>query len=332
MTSDELRRGAGGAGALVLALSVAWVGCDGGKKAGAPPSQSSVADAPAASAPTPPTRLPAAERIVAIGDLHGDLAATKAALRLAKVMDDGGHWSGDKTVVVQTGDILDRGDGEEAILDLFATLAKEADPAGGRVVVLNGNHELMNVAGDFRYVTPGGFRDFEDAPGVGSDDPRAAAAPPEQRARLAAFLPGAHYARKFASQPVVLVVGDNVFAHGGVLPKHVRYGIERLNRETAAWLLGRGNGGMSVVNAPDSPVWSRHFSDEPDASDCELLAESLKALEAKRMVVGHTPQRRIASACDAQVWRIDVGMSAHYGGKPEVLEIVGDSVRALGEP
>src|SRR6187551_1519251 len=95
-------------------------------------------------APDPSFQLPAAERVIAIGDLHGDVSALRAALRLAGAIDEAGKWIGKSLVVVQTGDQLDRGDDEPQILDLFQRLRTEAAAAGGAVHVLNGNHEVMN--------------------------------------------------------------------------------------------------------------------------------------------------------------------------------------------
>src|SRR5438105_624440 len=79
----------------------------------------------------PSFQLPAAERVIAIGDLHGDVSALRAALRVGGAIDAGGKWIGAKLVVVQTGDQLDRGDDEPQILELFARLRSEASAAGG---------------------------------------------------------------------------------------------------------------------------------------------------------------------------------------------------------
>jgi len=106
-------------------------------------------------------------RIVAIGDLHGDVDAARDALRTAGAIDDRAHWVGGDLVVVQTGDVLDRGDSEHALLDLLVDLEPQARAAGGALVMLLGNHELMNAAGDFRYVTAAGAHAFDDVPGVG---------------------------------------------------------------------------------------------------------------------------------------------------------------------
>ncbi len=268
-------------------------------------------------------------RIVAFGDVHGDMAATRRALRLAGAIDDNDRWIGANLVVVQTGDQLDRGDEEQEILELFDRLRTEAAEAGGAFHALLGNHELMNVEGDLRYVTDGGFADFEDAVEMDPDDPALAEFEPHQRARMAAFLPGRPFALMLAERDVIGRVGDNLFVHGGVLPEHVAYGVDAINDETRAWLRGEIDY-PDVLDGSDSPEWTRLFSDDPDEEACTVLAEVLASLDAKRMIMGHTVQDEgIASACDGLAWRIDVGLAARYGGPTQVLEIVGDSISVL---
>ncbi len=304
-------------------------------KANAEPERAEVAE-PIRSTPAdaPPSRFPAPARLVAIGDVHGDLAATKAALRMAGAIDEHDEWIGGDLVVVQTGDQLDRGDDEQAILELLERLQAEAKAAGGALHVLNGNHEYMNALGDLRYVTPGGFADFADAPGTEINDPeleRALADVPEQvRPRLAAFLPGQPWARKLAERPMILIVGESVFVHGGVLPKWAEVGPEAINSEARAYLLGEREQPPEAMVDQDGPVWTRAYSDQPDAEDCAMLERSLELLGAERMIVGHTVHTEgVQSACDGKVWMIDVGMAAHYGGPIQVLEIRGDQVRVL---
>jgi hypothetical protein len=264
---------------------------------------------------------------VAIGDVHGDLAATRRALTLAGAIDANDRWIGGNLVIVQAGDVLDRGDDEQAILDLLHRLAGEAAAAGGAVHMLLGNHETMNALGDFRYVTMGGFEDFADVPGLPVDAPALAGLPPEQRARAAAFAPGSVYARRLAASNAVIQVGDTVFVHGGVLPAWAEYGIERMNTELRCWLAGHAPP-PEVLAREDSPLWSRDYSQPPER--CAELTAALDRLGAARMVVAHTPQPAgISSACDQRVWRIDTGMAAHYGGPTQVLEIRGDTVRVL---
>jgi hypothetical protein len=287
--------------------------------------------APAAASSPPPTRAPAAARVVAIGDVHGDLQATRAALRLAGAIDEKGAWSGGTLALVQTGDQLDRGDDERAIIDLFERLRREAPATGGQVVPLNGNHETMNVQGDFRYVTPGGLTTFG---GLAQRSQYAAAAPEPFRQRAEAFLPGGQYASVLGTRDVIAIVGDSVFVHGGVLPEHVALGVERINRETRAWMNGEAAPPGSITSER-APVWVRDYSaDPPSAAACESLGRVLTALGVRRMVVGHTVQKGgISSACGERVWRIDVGLARYYGEGPiQVLEIAGDQVRVLSAP
>jgi hypothetical protein len=255
---------------------------------------------------------------VAIGDLHGDMDATRRALRLAGAIDEADAWIGGDLQIVQTGDILDRGDDEQEILDLFAKLTTAAAAAGGAIIQLQGNHELMNAMGDFRYVTRGGFVDF-----VEGDVPE----PLTAEARARAFFPGGHYARKLAAHDMVTVVGDSVFVHGGVLPRFTK-SLEKSNRDARCYLLGALEEPPPAVLDPEGPLWTREFSN--DDTDCERLSATLDALGVKRMVVGHTPQLGgITSACDERVWRIDTGMASYYQGPTEVLEIDKGAARVV---
>jgi hypothetical protein len=291
---------------------------------------------PAMSSTRPPPasersfRFPAAERVVAVGDLHGDLASTREAFRLAGAIDDEDRWVGGKLVLVQVGDQLDRGDDEPEILRLLERLAAEAPEKGGAVHVLNGNHEIMNVAGDFRYVTEDGFRDFSANDPVGAKVP--ADVPPHAHGRAAAFLPGSEVARKLAERNTIAIVGDTLFAHAGVLPKHVRYGIGRINDEVRRFLRAELAKLPEVVGNDDAPVWTRVFGEpNPNAEVCGELESVLTSLSVKRLVVGHTVQKTgITSGCGERVFRVDVGLSDYYGKNPtQVLEIRGSSTRVI---
>jgi hypothetical protein len=270
-----------------------------------------------------------AGRIVALGDLHGDLSATRQALRLGGAIDETDHWIGGELVVVQTGDQLDRGDDEQAILELLARLQIEAKAAGGALHLLNGNHELMNGRLDFRYITEGGFVDFQDAVEMGEPDSLVLAHEPAQQARVVAFRPGGPFAKMLAERPVVLILDGNVFVHGGVLPMHLDYGLDRINAEVSNWLLGEGEP-PEFIHTSESPTWTRLYSDEVGDDDCAMLAEVLEHLGAARMIVGHTVQEKgITPLCGGQVWAIDAGLSEYYGGTIEVLEIDGENIRVI---
>ena len=224
--------------------------------------------------PTSTYRLPPAPRIIAIGDLHGDLRKTKFAFRLAGLMDAHDRWSGGRTVVVQVGDQLDRGPDEVPLYYFLARMAQEAKEAGGALHIMSGNHETMNVRGQFRYATPAGSAGFyawremqrlgtrlREGCGIEAGScavgeawstlARTAVAAgavksPEDVAGVArwgALHPGAVFTKRFiAENPVVLQIGSTVFVHGGLLPKHlVAHGggdvaPTRINHETTQWM------------------------------------------------------------------------------------------------
>jgi hypothetical protein len=100
------------------------------------------------------------ERIVAIGDLHGDYDQFVRLLRSAQLINAKDRWTGGKTHLVQTGDVPDRGPGTRRILDLLMRLEREPRKAGGYVHPLIGNHEAMNLYGDLRYVVAGEYEAF----------------------------------------------------------------------------------------------------------------------------------------------------------------------------
>ena len=296
-------------------------------------------------------RFPAPGRVVAIGDLHGDFAATRRAFRCAGAIDAKDRWIGGNLVVVQTGDLLDRGDGERSIIDFIEALKPQAEAAGGALHTLLGNHEIMNAQGDFRYVTPFGMTAFSTALPSSPTSPSVASAtagalpssttayeqsvssfPVEQRSRAAAFLPTGPYAKILSRFNTVIMVNDTVFVHGGLLPNHVRYGIRRINEDVQQWLVGKRPDLIALMRGDEAPIWSRKFStDSTQERHCRTLETVLRQVGAKRMVVGHTPQKQgITSACGQQVWRVDVGLSAYYGGATvQVLAIDGSRVSVL---
>lgn len=273
----------------------------------APPAAAAVPAPPAAS-PTPPP-LPA--RLVAVGDLHGDLDNALAVLRLAGLVDATGRWSGGAAVLVQTGDTIDRGADSKEVLELLQRLQREAKAAGGQVIPLMGNHEAMNLLGDWRYVTP------DDVAHFGGE-----------AQRKAAFSPTSDLGRWLLGNDAVVQVGDVIFAHGGVSARFAPQGVAALARGVKLGVLGEGS---KDVIGPEGPMWYRGYllADEPLA--CAELDQALAALHARRMVVGHTVQEsgKIAARCGGRLLGIDTGISDHYGGHLSALELLAGDAGAL---
>jgi len=144
----------------------------GGETSGAPAEKLAATASAANRATTLPRATPQAtsntwtgvERVIAVGDVHGDYEQFVAVLRSAGLIDTNANWIGGHAHLVQTGDVVDRGPDSRAVMDLLMRLEKQAVAAGGAVHVLIGNHEAMDVYGDLRYVSPGEFASYRPGP------------------------------------------------------------------------------------------------------------------------------------------------------------------------
>jgi hypothetical protein len=201
-------------------------------------------------------------RIVAIGDIHGHFEGFVAILREAGLIDEQRRWTGGRAVLVQTGDYTDRGAGVRDVFDLLIALEDQAERAGGRVVTLLGNHEVMNLLGELRDVTPEICETFADERSearrerawrrheqLAAQRMRQGGEPPSvyQRTReewMAAWPPGCleyheaigprgKYGRWLRTLPVAAVVGDTLFMHAGPPPDIDAPSVDAINERVA---------------------------------------------------------------------------------------------------
>lgn len=303
----------------------------GGTPCVANPSQSAGSGsgcAVADSSVTPDSFLPAQPRVVVIGDLHSDIQATRQAFQLAGGTDENDVWIGGALNIVQLGDMIGRSDDERQVLDFLFATRDQADAAGGQVHLLVGNHEVMGARVDNQAVGLNPFPGYEDLTDLDLGDPRLQILAEHAKKRGAALMSGGPYAKRFAQLPTVLQLGGTVYVHGGVVPRWAEYGLDKINAEVSHWLFGDCPEPDSSlgVDSGDRVMWTRQFSSLVDETDCALLDQSLAILGAKRMIVAHSVHSTITGYCDDKVWAVDVGMSRHYGGPIEVLELVDDEV------
>ena len=234
------------------------------------------------------------QRIVAVGDLHGDYSVWLDIARGAGVIDSGNHWAGGKTILVQLGDVTDRGADSLKIVRSLQQLQKEAPRSGGRVVVVLGNHEAMNLTGDFRYTTPGEYAAFTNGSSVARRDRvyelnRAAieaayrardptASPAAIRAAWIATTPLGWIEHKLAwspsgdlgrwatHNPAIARVGGTLFVHGGLSAEYSKLPVDEVNKRVAAAMAAADNGRTSILYDPLGPLWYRGLTGvDPDA-------------------------------------------------------------------
>lgn len=286
-----------------------------------------------AAAPEAPPRLEDAApdsfegvaRVVAVGDVHGDMEALVEVLKLAGLIDEKQRWVGGKAHLVQTGDIADRAPRTRDCYELLMRLEREALAAGGRVHVLLGNHEVMNMRGDLRYLTPEELASYADQ----SPAPDAPGTPRGLAGHRVAFGLEGRYGRWLRSRPAVLRIDGTLFMHGGLQPAVPARTLAELNRWVRQDLFpGQPPGGGTDQQGP---LWFRGYAKDPEAQWSAGLTEALSRFGAKRMVMGHTttPDGRIGVRFGGRTLFIDTGMSTGYGRHLAALELRGDRLTAI---
>jgi hypothetical protein len=321
--------------------------------------------------PDLPTILPPANRIIAIGDVHGDLQLVIDSLVISKVIvpikskinsipvkignkNMNYEWIGGDTIVVQIGDQNDscrpnatgncdylKNDTPDdiKIFKFYNDLNELAARKNGAVYSLLGNHEIMNVEGDFKYTSNANIDMFKTY-----IDPitKKKLSGDAIENRTIAFYNGKEYANLLGcTRQSVLIIGEFLFVHAGitdyVLNKFPgRENLPKLNDMVKNWLLQQmhkmdDRTMNELLNSADNSLfWTRIFGQLPpklsynDDSCKQYLHPVLEAYGIKGMIIGHTPQEiGINSTCGNTLFRIDIGASKGFDSKraPQVLEI-----------
>ncbi|CBZ23990.1 conserved hypothetical protein [Leishmania mexicana MHOM/GT/2001/U1103] len=244
------------------------------------------------------------QRIIAIGDLHGDIDRLRSTLRAANVLEKGvDAWrKGCTDVVVQLGNVVGYGPDAPEMLQLLSGLKVQARASGGRLITLSGNQELLTLSGVLEYVHPRLLNLSAGHVGL-----------------RYLYGPGGRYGRMMAEENLaVVIVSDIVFVHGGLTAAYARRGVDQLNAE---WYEGASF--MNLTRHPfhneASPLWDRSVVRAAMAGNCGPLSAGIAALKAKEnreinlMVVGHTsmPDGKVGTWCAGKLMTIDVAMSRY---------------------
>ncbi|CUI14421.1 kinetoplastid-specific phosphatase, putative [Bodo saltans] len=258
----------------------------------------------------------ASRRLVAVGDLHGDLNQTLSILRLTGLIDDRKHWIGGNTILVQVGDVLDVGPNDIDIVKLFMKLGRQASAAGGSVEQLLGNHEIRNLRGDFTAV---------------NDDLLAAEGGAEGRRHLLSMsTPVGQYLR---TRNAIFHHGRFLFMHGGFSSSTVSLitsldNIPVFNDAVRNALTSgsptsqMGKEGLNLnetdEDAVKNPILVRSLLNVKCGELHRVLETHFKSITT--VVVGHVPHDADDfdhwNLCDGALVDIDFGMSTWKKGEP----------------
>jgi len=251
------------------------------------------------------------EKIVVIGDIHGDYIAFTETLEKAGLIDKSMDWTARKTTVVIIGDLVDgkarmfgnwEGDSDLKVIKLVNIMEKKAREKDARIIILLGNHEIMNMNGNFNYSSNNSIKE------MGGKEKR-------QKYFDNEF-------REFAKKCFLVVkFGNWVFSHAGI-PQEISNGhsIPNLNQMFYKYLDRKMNPNEiskfnNIISGKSGILTNRQFGG--DDVNVKRLQKTLENMGAQYMVVGHTVQKKVNSVCNGKLWRVDTGMSRAFGENNE---------------
>jgi hypothetical protein len=250
------------------------------------------------------------DTLFVLGDTHGEYDALVEGLQAAGLIDGALRWIGGRSHVAFAGDLTDRGPDVLGLLWLVYRLEREAAEAGGAVHVVLGNHEIMVMLGDLRYVHPKELHiaALHDVSYQQMFDVRESI-----------------LGRWLASKPGLIRVDRALIAHGGLGDRFADYGLvefdDTLRAYVAEELFARWADTTWVVPMdsatfqrrddffwhPDSAFWHREYVQTDTAGP--ILDRVLARMDSDVLVVGHTPVVTMATAYNGRV--IAVHTPAH---------------------
>lgn len=284
------------------------------------------------------------EKIICIGDIHGDFKVFKRVLSMCKLIDNNDNWIGGKTFVVQLGDTLDgkrpgvnisrefiEETGEVDIIKYILYIDSQAKNVGGRVISILGNHELYPYyfIGDKSFI-----KDYVKKSDIKTYKKE------YNTDRSKFFKPGELGATLLArTRPLILQLGEFLFVHGSLtdnliennLNKEGYVDLVKINNDTASWLRGKGKIPNYLKELDETnPVFSRFYSDikKMPKERCKKISEQIKKFKGvKHVIMGHSSYKEINTACEGSLIRTDVALSRAFGGtisdkKLQALEII----------
>ena len=303
------------------------------------------------------------EKIVAVGDIHGDYKNFVIILKGTGIIDENLNWAGGKIHLVQTGDVMDKGPDARKVFDLLMRLEKEAEKAGGMVHALIGNHEFMNIVGisfDYPgYVTPEQFvsflpdkyrekkeREFNEKAiekNQSSNENNGLKKYWTQLIRNDRVARQQYkdvfnnkYGRWIRKHNTVIKINDTIFVHGGISKTYSTWKLNDINMRVRMEL--KGLKPIKLVYESKGPLWFRDLARKDENVFIQDVDNIFTNLKSKFMVIAHTPlvgsivvSKENMSRFQGRVWIIDTGISSYFGGHLSALIIENNNFIVWGE-
>lgn len=254
-----------------------------------------------------------------VSDIEGNFKAFRKLLQAGNVIDHQFNWTFGDGHLVLTGDFVDRGDQQTEVLWLIYSLEEKAKAAGGHVHYILGNHEIMNMNGDLRYLN----NKYVDNATMLFEDFN--------------ILYGENYemGRWLRTKSVIEQVGDVLFCHAGISTAVIKMdvSVSKINKLVRPYYdennLENLDSEADILYSDDGPFWYRGYYFGTKRATINQVDSTLSSYKVKHIVTGHTVvSDTISVLYNGKVFNTDVH---HAKGHSEALVIEGGNYFRLSQ-
>jgi hypothetical protein len=262
--------------------------------------------------------LKTAGNIFVIGDIHGEYHALVNLLMNNKIIDADQKWIFGEGQLVLLGDVFDRGAFVTETLWFLYELGIQARNSGGKVHLLLGNHEIMAMTGDHRYLNP----KYEYFSQYTHTD------------YYQLFDTNSVLGRWLRNQNIILRINDYLFLHAGISPEFAAYDYSfadinsRVQKYLSSGRIAEDGSPEDIILGPIGPLWYRGYMNagkSPTEMTQEFVDDYLNSKGLKRMILGHNEQWTINASYAGKIISADVALD-DSGRSGQGLFISGDEI------
>jgi hypothetical protein len=240
----------------------------------------------------PSTYSQTPSKFLTISDFDGHIEGLTMVLTGEGIIDEDFNWIyGDGHLII-SGDLFDRGFHITESLWLLYKLENEAIAQGGKVHLVIGNHEMMNLRDDWRYVE---VKYFNNAHLL-------------NKRMLDLYGQNSEIGRWLRTKNIIERIGEYVFLHGGLSPQVSALDLtyEQINDYGRLRMdnIPCPTNACTVVNGSDGVYWYRGMANEELTQT--QVDDILEGFEAKRVIMGHTKGSTVRALYQGKVLAIDM--------------------------
>ena len=258
------------------------------------------------------------ENLIALADIHGQYEVFVSLLKNNKVIDDQNNWIFGSGHLLINGDVFDRGNRVTESLWLIFKLEHQAAALGGKVHLLLGNHEVMVLNNDLRYIDP---KYNTNARRLGTSYDQL-------------YSKNTIIGKWLRTKPVIVKINDMVFNHAGISSEFLirKLDAETVNRVFLEKIIDASSEMidkdplLDFLTGGNGPVWHRGYFNDSDFN-LTKTNQILSYLNSEHVIVGHTTMDHILFLFEQKIIGIDAGIK--YGDAGEAL-IYKDGEFAVG--